>query len=110
MSRRPRIHVPGSTYYVFRPVDSCSTGVLQPEHYEVIQRLLPAAIKHSAVRLLGYCWMPDAMHFAVQISTIPVGNFMRELTSHFAQLVHRRTGERGPYFRQRYQPLLIDPD
>lgn len=110
MSRRRRIHVPGSTYYVYRPVDSGSTGFLQPPHYELVERLLPAATKHASVRLLGYCWMPDAMHFALQISTKPVGDLMRELTSHFAQLVHRRTGERGPYFRQRYQPVLIDPD
>ena len=109
MSRPRRIHIPGGTYYVTRPIDSESKGCLQPEDFTSFEMLLPSALIRTGTRLLGYCWMPDAMHLALQISHAPVGNLLRDLTGHFAQRMHHRTGERGPYFRSRYQAMLIDP-
>jgi len=110
MSRRPRIHIPQGTYYVLRPLEPDSVGSLQPEDYASIENLLPPALRHTGVRLLGYCWMPDALHFAVRVSTTPVSYLMREFTSRFVQHVHRRTGKRGTYFRARYRPMLINPE
>ncbi len=110
MSRRPRIHVPQGTYYVFRPLDPDAMGSLQPDDYAFIENLLPATLRHTGIRLLGYCWMPDAMHFALRVSAAPLGNLMREFTGRFAQQVRRRTGNRGTYFRRRYQQMLINPD
>jgi len=54
--------------------------------------------------------MPDAMHLVMQVDTAPVGDFMREVTSHYAQRVNLRTGERGQFFRRPYQSTLIDPE
>lgn len=110
MPRRPRIHVPGGTYYVVRRTHLKRPIFAQPDDYELIESLLPAVLKRVGARLLGYCWLPDAVHLALQIDTLPIGNFMRELTSRYAQNVHLRTGERGQFFRRPYQSTLVDPD
>lgn len=110
MLRRKQIYLPGGTYYIVRATHLPRPVFSQPDDYALIENLLPTVLKRTGVRLLGYCWMPDAMHLVLQIDVIPVGDFMRHLTSHYAQYVHRRSGERGQLFRRRYQSTLIDSD
>lgn len=110
MPRRPRIHVPCGTYYVLRRTHSPRPIFSQADDYALLESLLPAALKRTGATLLAHCWMPHAMHLVLRIDTAPVGDFMRELTSQYAQHIHRRTGERGQFFRRPYQATLIDPD
>lgn len=110
MPHRHLIYLPGGTYYIVRRTHLPNPVFSQADDYPLIEGLLPVVLKRTNARLLGYCWMPDAIHLAVQIDVMPVGHFMRHLTSHYAQHVHRRTGERGQFFRRRYEATLIDPD
>jgi putative transposase len=110
MPRRQRIHVPGGTYYVVRRTHSPRPIFSRADDYSLLEGLLPAALRRTGAGLLGYCWMPDAIHMAVQIDSVPVGDFMRELASRYAQSVHLRTGERGQFFRRPYESTLIDSD
>jgi len=41
---------------------------------------------------------------------MPVGRLMQRLSSQYARRVHRRQGNGGHLFQQRYHSLLIDPD
>ena len=110
MPRRRRIHVPCGTYYVLRRTHSPYPIFSQADDYALLESLLPAALRRTGATLLAHCWTPNAIHLALQIDAAPVGDFMRELTSQYAQHVHRRTGERGQFFRRPYQSTLIDPD
>lgn len=109
MALQQRNHVPGGTYYILRRTYSQRPVFSHPDDYALLENLLPVVSKRSGVQVLGYCWMRDAFHLALQITEMPVGNFMRNLTGHYSQHVHRRTGERGQLFRRRYQATLIDP-
>lgn len=106
---RRRIHIPGGTYYVVRRTHSDKPIFEQADDYLLAQNILPSMLRRTGVKLLAYCWMPDAMHLALQVDTAPVGDFMRAFTSQYAQEVHRRTGERGQLFRRPYESTLIDP-
>jgi len=110
MPRRQRIHVPEATYYIVRRTNSQRPIFTQPHDYALIASLLPSALKRADARLLGYCWMPDAIHLALQIGEAPVGDFMRQLTSRYALQLHRRAGECGQLFRRPYQSTLVDLD
>lgn len=110
MPRRQRIHVTEGTYYIVRRTNSQRPIFSQPDDYVLIDGLLPGALKRADARLLGYCWMPDAIHLALQTGEAPVGDFMRQLTSRYALQLHRRIGECGQLFRRPYQSTLIDPD
>lgn len=109
MPRRQRIHVPGGTYYVVRRTHSTHPVFSQPQDYALFEDLLRAALKRTGAQLLGYCWMPDGIHLALQIDSIPVGDLMRELASRYARQVQSRTGDCGQFFRRPYQSTLIDP-
>ena len=106
---RRRIHIPGGTYYVVRRTHSDKPIFENAGDYSLAQNILPSMLRRTGARLLAYCWMPDAMHLALQVDTAPVGDFMRTFTSQYAQQVHRRTGERGQLFRRPYEATLIDP-
>jgi REP element-mobilizing transposase RayT len=110
MPRRRRTHVPCGTYYVLRRTHSPRPIFSQPEDYALLESLLPAVLRRTGARLLAHCWVPNAIHLALQVDAAPLGDFMRELTSQYAQHLHRRTGERGQFFRRPYQSTLIDPD
>jgi putative transposase len=109
MPRRQRIHVPGGTYYVVRRTHSAHPVFSQPDDYALFEGLLRAALKRTGAQLLGYCWMPDGIHLALRIDSIPVGDLMRELASRYAREVQARSGGCGQFFRRPYQSTLIDP-
>jgi putative transposase len=110
MSRRQRLHVAGGTYYVVQHGNSHHRLFSRPDDYALLERLLATSLRRTNARVHGYCWTPDAIHLILQIDEISVGRIMQGLTSRYARSMHRRIGESGHFFRQRYKAVLIDPE
>src|ERR1043165_1138380 len=110
MSRRSRLHVPGGVYYVVQRSYARQPIFTEEADYATFERLLSTMLVRCRVRAHAYCWESDAIHLLLQISDMPVGRLMQRLSSQYARRVHRRQGESGHLFQQRYQALLIDPD
>ena len=110
MSRRSRLHVPEGVYYVIQRSNARQPIFTEPADYATFERLLSTMLVRCRVRVHAYCWELDAIRMIVQISDMPVGRLMQRLSSQYARRVHRRQGESGHLFQQRYQALLIDPD
>ncbi len=110
MSRRSRLHVPEGVYYVVQRSNARQPIFTEPADYATFERLLSTMLVRCRARVHAYCWELDAIRLIVQISDMPVGRLMQRLSSQYARRVHRRQGESGHLFQQRYQALLIDPD
>ena len=110
MSRRSRLHVPEGVYYVVQRSNARQPIFTDPSDYATFERLLSTMLVRCRVRVHAYCWEMDAIRLIVQISDMPVGRLMQRLSSQYARRVHRRQGESGHLFQQRYQAVLIDPD
>jgi putative transposase len=110
MSRRSRLHVPEGVYYVVQRSNARQPIFTEPADYATFERLLSTMLVRCRVRVHAYSWELDAIRMIVQISDMPVGRLMQRLSSQYARRVHRRQGESGHLFQQRYQALLIDPD
>ena len=110
MSRRARLHVPEGVYYVVQRSNARQPIFTDPADYATFERLLSTMLVRCRVRVHAFCWEMDAIRLVVQISDMPVGRLMQRLSSQYARRVHRRQGESGHLFQQRYQALLIDPD
>ena len=110
MSRRSRLHVPEGVYYVVQRSYARQPIFTEPADYATFERLLSTMLVRCRVRVHAYSWELDAIRMIVQISDMPVGRLMQRLSSQYARRVHRRQGESGHLFQQRYQALLIDPD
>lgn len=109
MSRRQRLHVTGGVYYVVQQGNAHHPIFSQSDDYALFERLLATGLRRTNARVHGYCWTPQAIHLILQIDEISVGRIMQGLTSRYARSMHRRIGESGHFFRQRYKAVLIDP-
>jgi putative transposase len=94
MSRRSRLHVPGGVYYVVQRSNARQPIFTDAADYAIFERLLATMLARCRARVHAFCWEVDAIH----------------LSSQYARRVHRRQGNGGHLFQQRYHSLLIDPD
>jgi REP element-mobilizing transposase RayT len=97
-------------YYVVQRSNARQPIFAEPSDYLTFERLLSSMLARCRVRAHAYCWEKEAIHLVLQITDMPVGRFMQRLSSQYARRVHRRAGELGHLFQQRYHALLIDPD
>lgn len=110
MSRRSRLHVPGGVYYVVQRSNARQPIFTDAADYATFERLLATMLARCRARVHAFCWEVDAIHLALQVTDMPVGRLMQRLSSQYARRVHRRQGNGGHLFQQRYHSLLIDPD
>jgi putative transposase len=110
MSRRSRLHVPGGVYYVVQRSNASQPIFTDAADYAIFERLLATMLARCRARVHAFCWEVDAIHLALQVTDMPVGRLMQRLSSQYARRVHRRQGNGGHLFQQRYHSLLIDPD
>jgi REP-associated tyrosine transposase len=110
MSRRSRLHVPGGVYYVVQRSNARQPIFTDAADYAIFERLLATMLARCRARVHAFCWEVDAIHLALQVTDMPVGRLMQRLSSQYARRVHRRQGNGGHLFQQRYHSLLIDPD
>jgi REP element-mobilizing transposase RayT len=104
------LHVPGGVYYVVQRSNARQPIFTEEADYATFERLLSTMLVRCRVRAHAFCWETDAIHLVLQISDMPVGRLMQRLSSQYARRVHRRAGELGHLFQQRYHALLIDPE
>ncbi|HKT74932.1 MAG TPA: helix-turn-helix domain-containing protein [Steroidobacteraceae bacterium] len=109
MSRRSRLHVPGGIYYVVQRSGTRQSIFSDDSDYTSFEELLAIMLARCRTRAHAYRWESSAIHLVVQIADLPVGRLMQRLTSQYARRVHRKAGELGHLFQQRYSALLIDP-
>ena len=110
MSNRRRIHVPGSTYYAVRRTEAAIEIFAGPGDYDAFEDFLAFALEATGVKLLGYCWMPDAIHLAITIGRRPVAELMRRVTRYCSQRIRGRTTPGVTIFPVSFPITLIDPD
>src|SRR5689334_19985876 len=90
MPYRRRIHVPGSTYYTVRRTKPDIDIFAGPLDYDAFEDFLVFALEVTGVKLLGYCWMPDAIHLAITIGRRPLAELMRQMTRYCSQCIRER--------------------
>lgn len=109
MRHRNRIHVPGGTYYTVRRCEPPHLIFEQPSEYAAFEEYLALALAANGAKLLGYCWMPNAIHLALRVGRRPVADLMRRLTRYCLRRMHERSGIRINPFPSAFPSLLLDP-
>ena len=110
MSYRRRVHVPGSTYYTVRRTEAAIAIFSEPSDYDAFEEFLAFALEATGVKLLGYCWMPDAIHLAITIGRRPVAELMRRVTRYCSQRIRGRVASDITAFPVNFPVTLIDPE
>lgn len=109
MRQRNRIHVPGATYYTVRRCNPPHLLFERPADYQDFEEYLTLALEASGAKLLGYCWVPDAIHLVIRVGRRPVSDLMRRITRNYRRRVRERPDRQIPLFSNCFPIILIDP-
>lgn len=107
MPRLQRIHVPGGLYYVTHQRDSTRAIFESEDDYVRFEQIFSRALEQFDVRAHAFCWSPEAIYLALQVSTTSLGRFMQAIASRYAKYLNF-SKSRSPLFRRRYYALLVD--
>lgn len=94
--RYRRRHAAG-TYYALRRAEPPHLIFAEARDYEDLEIFLTQALERTGTNLLGYCWMPDAIHLALSVSVTPLTQVIRRITWYCSQRIRTRTGTKARY-------------
>lgn len=109
MRCRHRTPLEVAVYYASRRAEPPHLIFSRPEDYSDFEAFLGQLLERTGTRLLGYCWLPDAVHLALAIGTMPVGEMMRRVTRYCSQRTRKQTGAAVNY-AESYPIRLSEPE
>lgn len=107
MANPHRVHVPGGTYYLHRRTGSQRPIFSNPDDYTRFEDALRVTLDSERIKLLAYCWLPEAMHLVVEIGNRSTAGFMRALMWRYSRSQRRRAVDARPWVGERYHATLI---
>lgn len=108
MARLKRLHIPGGIHYIILHSNEEREIFPDPADYESFARLVERCARRCHVHIFAYCWSPHEVHFAIQVSSVPLGRFVQRLAGQHARLINRRLSRTGHLFQQRYWTVRIE--
>lgn len=97
MRCRYRTPPAAATYYASRRTEPPHVIFSAPQDYDDFEAFLAQVLERTGTKLLGYCWMPDAIHLALTIGATPVSEIMRQVARYCSHQIRKRTGARVNY-------------
>jgi REP element-mobilizing transposase RayT len=110
MSRRPRPHLPCSTFHLATRLHR-SEALFEPELRSAAIGIIRDQLVFTDLELLAYAIMPNHLHLIVRQGQRPLGAFMQPVLRRIALLVQRAHGRSGHVFERRYRhTACADPE
>jgi REP element-mobilizing transposase RayT len=74
MARKPRIYYPGALYHVILQGSGAQEVFVQNGECQPLEALIAEGTERFRYRVHAYCWMTNHLHFAVQITNVPLSD------------------------------------
>lgn len=110
MARKHRIHVAGALYHVILRGNNGQEIFRDSRDRYQLQDLVEEGARRFGYQLLGYCWMGNHIHAAVQVGRISLSAAMHNLSFRYTGYFNWRHKRIGHVFQGRYKAILIDSD
>jgi REP element-mobilizing transposase RayT len=110
MARKPRIHVAGALYHVILRGNNAQPIFSDNKDRYQLQDLIADGASRFRYHLLGYCWMGNHIHAAIQVGDIPLSHAMHHLSFRYTGYFNWRHKRVGHVFQGRYKAILVDSD
>jgi putative transposase len=108
MARLRRQHVPGGTHYIILHSNEGREIFLEPADYMAFTKLVERCARRCRAHIHAFCWTPHEVHFAVQVSTEPLGRLVQRIAGQHARYINRKLGQHGHVFQQCYWAALFE--
>lgn len=110
MARKARIHYPGAFFHVMLRGNAKQTIFHDSQDFNQFETYLCQGAERYRVRVCAFCWMPNHVHLAVQVSDVPLSKMMQVLSQRYTGWVNYRYDRVGHLFQGRYRAILVDKD
>ncbi|MDZ7664815.1 MAG: transposase [Desulfotignum sp.] len=110
MARKARIHYPGAFYHVMLRGNARQTIFHDPLDVTQFEKFLTQGLERFRIRVCAFCWMPNHVHMAVQVSDVPLSKMMQVLSQRYTGWINHRYDRVGHLFQGRFRAILIDQD
>jgi putative transposase len=108
MARRKRIHYPGACYHVMLRGNAKQEIFQGPGDIRRFEEILGEGATRDDVTVYAFCWMPNHVHMAVQVSDTPLSKMMQSLAQRYTGWVNHKYERVGHLFQGRYKAILVD--
>lgn len=110
MGRKPRIHFRGACYHVILRGNN-RQRIFQDEFDHMRFLFLVAeGVERFDHRLHAFCLMPNHVHLAIEVSSVPLSKIAHNFGFRYAQSFNRKYARRGHLFENRYLGGLVETD
>jgi putative transposase len=110
MARKARIHYPGAFYHVMLRGNARQTIFHDPLDVTQFENFLVQGLERFRIRVCAFCWMPNHLHMAVQVSDVPLSKMMQVLSQRYTGWINYRYDRVGHLFQGRFRAILVDKD
>ncbi|GAB2840546.1 transposase [Pseudoduganella ginsengisoli] len=110
MARKLRIHVAGGLYHVILRGNNRQPIFHDDKDRYRLEDLIEEGSSRFHYQLLGYCWMGNHIHAAVQVGKVPLSSAIQNLSFRYAGYFNWRYQRVGHLFQGRFKAILIDSD
>ncbi len=110
MARKPRIHVAGALYHVILRGNNRQRIFVDDKDRYRLQDLIDEGARKFRYRLLGYCWMGNHIHAALEVGAAPLSAVMHHIGFRYTRYFNWRHKRVGHLFQGRYSAILVDSD
>ncbi len=108
MARKPRIHYTGAFYHVILRGNARQAIFRGQDDILRFETILGQGVEKYDLRIYAYCWMPNHVHMALQVSEIPLSKMMQTLSQRYTRWFNHRYDRVGHLFQGRYKAILVD--
>lgn len=108
MARRRRYHLPGATYHVILRGNGGERIFFRDEDCCRMCLLIQEGIERYGHRLLGYCFMTNHLHLAIQVNQVNLSRIMQNIAFRYARYVNKEHNRIGHLFQGRFKSILVE--
>lgn len=108
MARLPRLHVSGGWYFVTLRSHRDRVLFPRPPQRWLFEQTIAEAAAQTRMHVHAFCLLDTHVRLLVEITSIPVTDFMQLVSSRYARALRSMTPPRGRVFRERQDVLLFD--
>jgi putative transposase len=108
MARKARIHYPGAVYHVMLRGNAKQKIFHDPLDVSQFENFLAQGLERFRMHVCAFCWMPNHVHMAIQVSDVPLSKMMQVLSQRYTGWINHRYDRVGHLFQGRFRAILVD--
>ncbi len=67
--------------------------------YSTFEKFVEEGVKRYKHQIHGYCWMPNHVHFLIEIGNIPLPKIIQNISFRYTKWINRRVSRTGHLFQ-----------